>query len=246
VRVLAFRHVPFETLGAIEPALESRGIAFDYADLYRTGAELPDASRYDGLIFLGGPMSANDPLPYLRTEMAVIDRAVALGTPVLGVCLGAQLIARTLGARVYRNAQREIGWFDIHLAAGAASDPVFSGLRESETVFHWHSDTFDLPVGAELLARSDRTERQAFRYGRALYGLQFHLEVTPQMIVNWCMEDENCGDMRELNAPPDPQFNRMRLNEIARLVFGQWCDLLSRSSGFERRLRAAGEIQGVT
>jgi GMP synthase (glutamine-hydrolysing) len=230
VRVLAFRHVPFEGLGLIEPALESRGIAFDYADLYRglypAGAPLPDISRYDGLIFLGGPMSANDPLPWLRTEMGVIERALTAGTPVLGVCLGAQLIAKTLGARVYRNAEREIGWFDIHLAKGAASDPVFTGLRHSETVFHWHSDTFDLPAGAELLARSDRTERQAYRYGRTCYGMQFHLEVTPQMIVDWCVQDENCGDMRELGAPPDPQFNRMRLNDIARLVFGQWCDLL--------------------
>jgi GMP synthase (glutamine-hydrolysing) len=226
VRVLAFRHVPFESLGLIEPALESRGIAFDYADLYRDGVPPPDISRYDGLIFLGGPMSANDPLPYLRTEMGVIDRAVTAGTPVLGVCLGAQLISKTLGARVYRNAEREIGWFDIHLANGAIGDPVFSGLQKCETVFHWHSDTFDLPAGAELLARSDRTERQAFRYGSTCYGIQFHLEVTPQMIVNWCEQDENCGDMRELEAPPDPQFNRMRLHDVARLVFGQWCELL--------------------
>jgi GMP synthase-like glutamine amidotransferase len=227
VRVLAFRHVPFEGLGLIEPALQSRGIAFDFADLYQAGAALPDTSRYDGLIFLGGPMSANDPLPYLSAEMGVIERAVTAGKPVLGVCLGAQLIARTLGAQVYRNAEREIGWFDIHLANGAACDPLFAGLRQSETVFHWHSETFDLPAGAELLARSDRTERQAFRYGSKCYGLQFHLEVTPGMIVDWCVQDENCGDVRELSAPPDPQYNRMRLNEIARLVFGQWCELLS-------------------
>ncbi len=226
MRVLAFRHVPFEGLGLIEPALESRGVAVDYADLYQAVPPLPDTSHYDGLIFLGGPMSANDPLPYLRTEMGIVERALTAGTPVLGVCLGAQLIAKTLGARVYLNAQREIGWFDIHLARGAASDPVFTGLRQSETVFHWHGDTFDLPAGAELLARSDRTERQAFRYGRACYGMQFHLEVTPQMIVDWCEQDENCGDMRELRVPPDPQFNRLRLNDIARLVFGQWCDLL--------------------
>jgi GMP synthase (glutamine-hydrolysing) len=194
--------------------------------LYQAGAPLPDSSRYDGLIFLGGPMSANDPLPYLRTEIGVIERAVMAGTPVLGVCLGAQLMAMALGARVYRNAEREIGWYDIRLANGAASDPVFAGLQQSETVFHWHSDTFDLPAGAELLARSDRTGRQAFRYARASYGMQFHLEVTPQMIVDWCVQDQNCVDMRELSAPPDPRFNRMRLNEIARLVFGQWCDLL--------------------
>jgi GMP synthase (glutamine-hydrolysing) len=245
VRVLAFRHVPFESLGLIEPALESRGIGFDYADLYQAGATLPDTSRYDGLIFLGGPMSANDPLPHLRTEMGVIERAVTAGTPVLGVCLGAQLIAGALGARVYRNAQPEIGWFDIHLAKGAAGDPVFTGLQQPETVFHWHSDTFDLPAGAQLLARSDRTERQAFRFGRAVYGLQFHLEVTPQMIVDWCVQDENCGDMRELGEPPDPQFNRARLNEAARLVFGQWCDLLPGRSGLERRF-GAGETQRAT
>jgi len=241
VRVLAFRHVPFEGLGLIEPVLESRGIAFDYADLYQADLHqsnlyqadldqavppIPDISRYDGLIFLGGPMSANDPLPYLRTEMGVIEHALTAGTPVLGVCLGAQLMASALGARVYRNAEREIGWFDIHLAPGAASDPVFAGLRQSETVFHWHSDTFDLPAGAELLARSDRTERQAFRYGRVWYGIQFHLEVNPPMIVDWCLQDQNCGDMCELSAPPDPQFNRTRLNEIAKLVFGRWCDLL--------------------
>jgi len=172
-------------------------------------------------------MSANDPLPYLTAEMAAIERAVAAGKPVLGVCLGAQLIAKTLGARVYRNAEREIGWFDINLANGVACDPVFAGLGQSETVFHWHSETFELPAGAELLARSDRTERQAFRYGSKCYGLQFHLEVTPAMIVDWCLQDENCGDMRELSAPPDPQYNRKRLSEVARLMFGQWCELLS-------------------
>jgi GMP synthase (glutamine-hydrolysing) len=148
VRVLAFRHVPFEGLGLIEPTLESRGIAFHYADLNQHGAPLPDTSRYDGLIFLGGPMSANDALPYLRTEPGAIEPAVATGKPVLGVCLGAQLIARALGARVYCNVEREIGWFEIQLAQGAACGPAFTGLGRSETVFHWHSDTFELPAGA--------------------------------------------------------------------------------------------------
>jgi GMP synthase (glutamine-hydrolysing) len=226
VRVLAFRHVPFEGLGLIEPALESRGVAFDYADLYRVGAELPDAAGYDGLIFLGGPMSANEPLPYLNSEMRVMERAIAAGIPVLGVCLGAQLIAKTLGAPVYRNATQEIGWFPIHLTEAAEADPVFAGLHPVETVFHWHSDTFDLPAGAELLARSERTERQAFRYGRMVYGLQFHLEVTARMIEDWCQQDENCGDARELSALPDPRVNRNRLDQVSRLVFGQWCDLL--------------------
>ena len=139
------------------------------------------------------------------------------------------MIARTLGARVYRNAIKEIGWFDIQLTQAGAADPVFNGLNPKETVFHWHSDTFDLPAGTVLLARSDRTERQAFKYGKAVYALQFHLEVTDQMIVNWCRQDENCGDARELRAQPDPRANRNRLNHIAQLVFEQWCDLLPRT-----------------
>jgi GMP synthase (glutamine-hydrolysing) len=159
--------------------------------------------------------------------MRVLERAIAAGTPVLGVCLGSQLIAKTLGARVYRNSAPEIGWFDIHFTQAADSDLLFTGLNRAETVFHWHSYTFDLPAGAELLARSDRTDRQAFRFGRSVYGLQFHLEVTAEMIINWCEEDRNCGDVRELSALPDPWRNRNRMNQVAQQVFGRWCDLLS-------------------
>jgi GMP synthase (glutamine-hydrolysing) len=226
VRVLTFRHVPFEGLGLIEPALKSRGIAIDYADLYRAGAESPEIDGYDGLIFLGGPMSVNDSLPYLDAEMRLIERAMTAETPVLGVCLGSQLIAKTLGAPVYRNAAPEIGWYDIKLTDAAERDAMFGELNPVETVFHWHSDTFDLPAGADLLARSERTERQAFRYGRVIYGVQFHLEVTPQMIVNWCEQDQNCGDVRELSALPDPWVNRQRLDCVSQLVFGRWCDLI--------------------
>lgn len=224
MRVLAFRHVPFEGLGLIAPALRSRGIAFDYADLYRDSADLPDLDSYDGLIFLGGPMSANDALTYLSREMHAIEGAIRAGKPVLGVCLGAQLIAKTLGAPVYRNTAPEIGWFDIDLTPAADSDPVFTGLNAVETVFHWHDDTFDLPAGAQLLAHSALTERQAFSYRNAVYGLQFHLEVTPRMIVNWYRQDQNCG---EACSPPHPWTNRQRLDCVARQVFGQWCNLLS-------------------
>lgn len=230
MRVLAFRHVPFEGLGLIEPALASHGIGFDYADLYaddRQTSGLPDIGAYQGLIFLGGPMSANDPLPHLQGELRLIEHAIAAGKPVLGVCLGAQLIAKTLGAPVYRNTQPEIGWFDVEFTQAAKSDPVFTGLNDRETLFHWHSDTFDLPSGAESLARSELTERQAFRYGHSVYGLQFHLEVTAQMIVHWCEVDANCGDVRELSVAPDPWTNRNRVDQLAQQVFGRWCDLLS-------------------
>jgi GMP synthase (glutamine-hydrolysing) len=235
VRVLAFRHVPFEGLGLIESALEARGIPFDYCDLYRPGAALPDANGYGGLIFMGGPMSVNDEPPFLLEEMRLIERAAARGTPMLGVCLGSQMIARALGGRVYRNAEKEIGWFDIHLTEEGRRDPMLGGLAPSENVFHWHGDTFDLPTEAVLLAYSQRTERQAYRIGPVIYGLQFHLEVTPEMIVDWSDEDENCGDVKELSAPLDPWLNYARCHEIAHSAFGKWCDMVAPADSISRR-----------
>jgi GMP synthase-like glutamine amidotransferase len=226
VKVLALRHVPFESLGRIAPLLDQRGIACDYADLYQEGAPLPDIASYAGLIFLGGPMSANDPLPFLDRERAIVAGAVDAGQPLLGICLGSQLIARVLGAAVHRNREKEIGWFDIDFTEAAADDPLFAGIPGPETVFHWHGDTWDLPAGATLLASSQACANQAFRAGRNIYGLQFHLEVTPAMIADWQVQDENCGDVRELAAPLDPHTNSLRLQELSDLVFDRWCALL--------------------
>jgi len=229
VKILAFRHVPFEHLGRIQPALEARGIGTEYADLYCGPARLPDPEDFAGLVFMGGPMSANDSLPYLRQEMDWIAAAAERGQPVLGICLGAQLIAKAMGARVYRNAVKEIGWFAIDLTPEGARDPLFAAGGARETVFHWHGETFDLPPGATLLASSEACRNQAFRVGQHVYGLQFHLEVTPEMIADWCMQDANCGDVRELAHPIDPQANAANLDLLSRSVFGNWCDLLVRS-----------------
>jgi GMP synthase-like glutamine amidotransferase len=226
VKVLAFRHVPFESLGRIAPLLDQRGIACDYADLYQEGAQMPDCASYAGLIFLGGPMSANDPLPFLDRERAILARSVDAGQPLLGICLGSQLIAGVLGAGVHRNREKEIGWFDIHFTPAAADDPLFAGIPGPESVFHWHGDTWDLPAGATLLASSQACANQAFRAGDNIYGLQFHLEVTPAMIADWQVQDENCGDVRELAAPLDPHTNSLRLKELSDLVFDRWCALL--------------------
>src|ERR1019366_5813807 len=111
MRVFAFRHVPFEDLGLIRASLEERGISIEYADLYRPGAPDPDIAQAAGLIFMGGPMSANDDLPWLRQELQLMAQAMEQRQPVLGVCLGAQLIAKALGAKVYRNGVKEVGWF---------------------------------------------------------------------------------------------------------------------------------------
>ncbi len=226
MKVLAFRHVPFEGIGLIAPLLQERGIVCDFADLYQEGAAVPDISAYGGLIVLGGPMSANDPLPYLDRERALVAQAISCGQPLLGICLGSQLIARCLGAEVHRNGKKEIGWFDIHFTEAAAEDTLFAGIPGPETVFHWHGDTWELPPGAERLAWSQACVNQAFRAGRNIYGLQFHLEVTPAMIADWQLQDENCGVVRELPARLDPQTNSTRLQELSIVVFGRWCGLL--------------------
>jgi GMP synthase-like glutamine amidotransferase len=223
--IWVFRHVSFEQLGSIAPALESRGLAVRHFDM-SDGAPVPERiGEASGLIFMGGPMSANDDLPYLRAELALIQQAVKAGQPVLGVCLGSQLIAKALGARVYRNRVKEIGWYPVQWTPAAARDPLFAGLSAPETAFHWHGETFDLPPGAEWLASSEACAHQAFRVGVNVHGLQFHLEVTPEMIANWLSQDLNCGDVRELTAPVDPHANAPRLRELAGLVFGRWADM---------------------
>jgi len=226
VRVLAFRHVPFEDVGHIRPALESRGIGVERIDLYRAGATLPDISDAGGLIFMGGPMSANDDLPYLKLEIEIMREALAAGQPVLGVSLGSQLMARALGASVYRNPVKEIGWHEIAATADAASDHLFRGIPPKQAVFQWHGETFDLPAGAVLLASSPMCAHQAFRFGHSAYGLQFHAEVTPEMIADWCEQDANCGDVRELSFPLDPSAHGGEMESLSRHLFGRWADLL--------------------
>ncbi|HLK66973.1 MAG TPA: gamma-glutamyl-gamma-aminobutyrate hydrolase family protein [Bryobacteraceae bacterium] len=226
-RVVAFRHVPFEGVGLIASALEQRGLALEYADLYIPQAEIPCVANAAGVILMGGPMSVNDPLPYLQRETEILLAAIERGQPVLGICLGSQLIAKAMGSRVYRNPVKEIGWFDIHLTEAGREDPVFSAMNARETVFHWHGETLDLPAGATRLASSEACANQAYRIGRNVYGMQFHLEVTPEMIADWCTQDENCGDVRELEGPIDAGRNAGQLATLAASVFGRWCDLLA-------------------
>ena len=206
--------------------LRSHAIDFEYADLFRTpgaGVSIADARA---LIFMGGPMSANDEVLYIRQELHYIAQAVSQNKPILGICLGSQLIAKALGARVFHNPVKEIGWGPVDFTEHARRDPLFHGFQKPETIFHWHSETFELPPGAELLASSSVCPHQAYRVGDRVYGFQFHLEVTPEMIAGWCLEDANCGDMRELAEPIDAYAHSGRMGEMARIVFGRWCKLI--------------------
>jgi GMP synthase (glutamine-hydrolysing) len=244
MRVLAFRHVPFEGLGHIQAVLEGRGVSVDCVDLYRDGQYREDDAPLEpalaaGLIFMGGPMSANDGLPYLEREIAILRQALERGQPVLGVCLGAQLLARAAGARVYANPRKEIGWYDIYRTPAGGADPLLGELDARQTVFHWHGETFDLPPGAEWLAWSDACRHQAFRLGSSAYGLQFHLEVTPAMIADWQQQDVNCGDVREFDGPLDTQRGAAQLADCAHRVFGRWAALLETAPpGIETRTKA--------
>jgi len=226
--VTVIRHVPFEGLGRIGPALEGAGLAWRYVDLF-AGATAPDLSTTPALILMGGPMSANDGDQYLKVEIRLIEAAAAAGKPVLGVCLGAQLIAKALGARVYRNPVKEIGWYPLRFTEAGAGDPLLAGLPDPCTVLQWHGETFDLPSGATHLACSDGCRNQAFRYGSHVYGLQFHLETTPDMIADWCRQDANCGDVRELSEPLDPYAFDAAQERAATLVFGRWARLIRHS-----------------
>jgi GMP synthase-like glutamine amidotransferase len=216
--VLIVRHVSFEDAGMIAPLLETRGRELRYADL---GDELP-VETASALILMGGPMSVNDPDPWVPRHIRAIERAMKRSIPILGICLGAQLIAKALGSRVYRNAEKEIGWFPVAVEEDSAGDKMFRGFSEPEPVFHWHDETFDLPTGATRLASSERCRNQAFRYGENVYGLQFHAEVTAAMIEDWCRQDANCGDLRELDGPIDPHEHIDTMTRFAETIFGRW------------------------
>lgn len=183
-------------------------------------------NSFSGLVLMGGSMSVNDDLPWIPQEIACIREALDRDLPVLGICLGAQLIAKALGSRVYANRVKEIGFAPISWTEAAASDRLFTGFTGTETVLHWHGETFDLPLGAEHLAWSDDCRNQAYRVGTNVYGLQFHLEVTPEMLADWVREDAACGGLHEVQGPIDPRAHAGRLREIATTVFDRWCSLL--------------------
>lgn len=194
--IFGLYHSAIEDAGLIAETLRAEGVAFRPVHLYE-GDGLPrDTSDLEGLVLMGGPMNVDDVsnYPFLLPEVQLIDQVLAQNKPVLGVCLGAQLIAKALGARVYPNAVKEVGWGLVQRTAAGARDPLFRQLPDRMTALHWHGDTFDLPSGAVHLARSARCDNQAFRWGDSVYALQFHFEVTPAMVHQWCTSTNGITD----------------------------------------------------
>jgi GMP synthase (glutamine-hydrolysing) len=233
-KLLILQHVAHELLGTLNPLLKKSGFRIRYVNFARHPDAQPSLDGYDGVVLLGGPMSVNDThqFPHLATEMKLIEQAMARDLPVLGICLGAQLIAKTLGASVYPNQEKEIGWYDVSPTNHAESDPLLKAFQETEKIFQWHGDTFEIPNSGLHLAFSSLCANQAFRYGTNVYGLQFHLEVDEPMIHRWLRVAENKREIVSLDGKIDPERIQQetpqhigRLNHLSERVFGEFIRL---------------------
>lgn len=192
MRIQCLKHVPFEGSAGMADWARSRRYEMSITEVYQD-ERLPGQEAFDWLVVMGGPMGIYDESdhPWLADEKAFIRDSIAAGKTVVGVCLGAQLIADVLGAPVYRNPQKEIGWFPIELTPAGRHSPVTGFLPPTLDAFHWHGDTFDLPPGAVRLASSSACLNQAFLYDGRVIGLQFHLESTPSSVADILA---NCAD----------------------------------------------------
>jgi GMP synthase (glutamine-hydrolysing) len=231
-RVIALQHYGCETLGAIADALRRRAIEWSYVSLTDGRGATPEPDDVAGLIVLGGPFSVYqfDRYPFLRSEMELIRRALELGKPVLGICLGSQLIAAVLGARVQAAKAPEIGWLPIRLEPAAHADRLFRDLPTSFVTCVWHGDVFELPPGASSLARSEMTPCQAYRYGSNVYGLLFHLEMRPEMVAACVSAFE--PRLRQAGIDPDHCLaeaadHLAALAPVAEAVFSRWAELIT-------------------
>jgi len=230
IRMVVLQHVEFEGPAAIADWAADRRVPVRVCHLGHNGI-LPSIYDFDMLTVMGGPMNANDQaqLDWLGPEIALVREAIAADKTVFGVCLGAQMIAKAMGARVYPGNAKEIGWFPVERMG---AHPLFDGLPDSFTPLHWHGETFDLPHGAKLLAKSKITVNQAFAVGQRVLGLQFHMEATEdsvRMLVKAAAHEVGCGPFEQ-----QPGIILANLGQCARLR-PLLETVLDRLIGFEAR-----------
>jgi len=232
VHVLVLQHIACEPPGTYEDVLRERGAELHRVELDE-GDPLPDWREFDAIVAMGGPMSATDDetLPWLAAEKQLIAEAVRADRSFWGVCLGVQLLAASLGARVYPGPSPEVGILPVSLTLDGLTDPVFAGLPRDVLTLQWHGDTFDLPHDAVRLAGSPAYPNQAFRVRRA-YGVQFHLEVSPQMAREWAEVPEYAESLERVLGPGALDRLIEQLEEDAdsmlghaRRLFERWLDV---------------------
>lgn len=230
-RVLFIQHGETDKPGLLGEVLEGLGIPCDVLHPYMDQPIPVNLGDYSGLALGGGAQGVyeQDQYPYLTQECQLVREAMAVDRPVIGLCLGGQLMASALGADVRPSGRKEIGFFEVTLDPLAQYDPVWSGMPETFVTTHWHGDVFDIPPGGMKMASSAMTPNQLFRYGHSMYGLQFHLEMTPQILEEMVM-DSHCY-LRNAGVDPDTLCQQSyefipKLHHAATTVFAGWAGLL--------------------
>jgi GMP synthase (glutamine-hydrolysing) len=236
VRVLVLQHIACEHPGVFSEVMRDRGVEQVSVELDEN-EPLPDWREFDAVLAMGGPMGAVDDAdhPWLAPEKRLVREAVDEGRPFLGVCLGVQLLAAALDAPVYPAERPEVGLLPVELTPEGRDDPLFAGVEEPLVSLQWHGDTFDLPNGAALLARSPLVPNQAFRAGERAYGVQFHLEVTGEMAREWAEVPayqrslaETLGEEEGAAFIADVERRADELHPAARRLFANWLEVASR------------------
>lgn len=230
-KILVFQHVPYEPLGTLDPLLKQAGFRIRYVNFGRNPDERPTLDGYAALIILGGPMNADNiaQFPHLATELELIQEALQRDMSILGICLGAQLLAKALGGKVLPSAGREIGWYSVDVTKIGQQDPVLSTFGEQCEVFQWHDDTIELPDNVERLAKSENCPVQAFRHGEHAYGFQFHLEVDGALIERWLTIPQHQSEFEKGDVDPEQIRSRIEasiqpLISLSNSTFGRWVE----------------------
>jgi GMP synthase-like glutamine amidotransferase len=227
--VLIFQHARHEGPGFFGEFLSEHGIPQRVVRSWLGDPFPADPAEYSGLVFMGGPMSVNDPLPFLQQELALIARAAEHGTPILGHCLGGQLMSKALGGSVTRNRVLEIGWHPVWRAdEGSAAGYWLADTPERFDAFHWHGETFSIPPGAAWLWRSLGCDHQAFAIGDAILAMQCHVEMTRSMIHSWTQigaEHIGCSTATVQDAETirrDTDERLLPMQQVARTLYQRW------------------------
>ncbi len=228
-KILSILNIDIETLGTLEPLFRSDG--FQIEEIKAQEYSIPiNPDQYSAIVILGGPMAVYDNLGYLRREQELIRNAIRNEVPVLGICLGSQLIAQAIGGKVYKGPKKEIGWFNVNITDHGL-ESLFEGIKHKTLhVFQWHGDTYDLPPAADIIA-SSTLYPQAFRYGSAV-GIQFHLEVNGEMIQRWLQEYSEEIFKEHISPQGIKLYNESKnitdLNDACKVVYSNFSKLITK------------------